>query len=115
MAGVGSVSPVPAGGVAGPAPRSSSSRMRSTRVPRSAVSFLAQVQLGDPPQPQHAEAGPHERHRPAQRAERILPLVWLADERDPNGGVAEVACDVHPGDGHEADARVVDVAADDAR
>ena len=109
---VGSVSPM--GTDAGSSPASSSSRMRSTRVPRSAESSCAHVQLRDALEAQLAQPVAHERHRATQRAQagasarasspmtETHTVAWL-----------QVGRDVHLGDRHETDARVRDLAADD--
>ena len=110
---MGKVSVVGAG--AGSWPASSSSRMESTRVPRSAESSSRRCSSG-----MRLRRSSPSRWRTkgiARPSARIVALrsSAVADDRDPDGGVAQVGRDVDVGDGHEPDARILDLARDDAR
>ena len=73
-----------------------------------------EVELRDPLQPEPlAELVTDERHLPAHRGQRRLPLLGLADHADRHPGVAQVRRRLDVGDRGEPDPRVVDLAAED--
>ena len=84
-----------------------------TRVPRSAVSSTPDVQLRDALEAQRAELVAHEGHRPLQRLQRRARARPSADDVTQTvawrrSGVVSTSVI-----GHEADARVLDVARED--
>ena len=50
----------------------------------------------------------------AECPQRLAPLLLRADERHPDRRMAEVRRDLHVRDGHEPDAGILDLAADEA-
>ena len=74
----------------------------------------AQMEFRDAPDAQLAETVPDEGHRPTERPDRRLALVGRADDRGPDRAVSQVGRDLDACDGHEPDARILDLAADDA-
>src|SRR6185295_2696756 len=84
--------------------------------PRPALGCVVQahVELGDPPEPDApAQLVPDEGHRALERLQRLVTLLRLADDADPDARGRQVWRRLHVGDGHEADARVLDVARED--
>ena len=83
-------------------------------MPRSAVSSSSNVELRDALEPEPlAELVPDERHRPPERRERCLAFRRLADDADPDLGMAQVRRRLDVGDRDEADPRVGDLAGQD--
>ena len=72
------------------------------------------VQVRDALDPQGAaQLVANERHGPLQGHDGPLAFLRLADDADPDLGVAQVRCRLDLRDRHEADARIGDIARDD--
>src|SRR5215472_6511521 len=70
-----------------------------------------EFELGHAPQPQpRSDLPPQERNRAMQRAVRLAPRALVAERREEHAGVLEIGRDLHPGDRHEADPRIVHLA-----
>ena len=84
----------------------------STRVPARRCRQPARAAPGCASDAKLAQAMAHEGHRPPQGPQgRLAARPRVADDRDPDRGVAQVGGDFDARDGHEADARVLDLAA----
>ena len=75
---------------------------------------LTDVQVGDAPEAQLAEVAADEGHRALEGSQRRATLARVADDRRPDGRMAQVLGDLHARDRHEADARVPDLTGEDA-
>ncbi len=73
-----------------------------------------QVELRDAADAKLAEAMPNEWHRPPKGPDGRLALVRGPDDRDPDRAVSQVGGDFDARDGHETDARILDLTGDDA-
>ena len=91
-----------------------SKELEHARPPLSGVVEL-DVQVGDALEPKRpAELVADERHRPAQRRDRLRPLLRLADHAHPHLRMAQVGRRLDLGDRREPDARIRDVPGNDA-